>query len=79
MAKRSTVGPKGQITLPKDLREQYHLLEGEEVVLVEERDGILVKHPQESLRGRFRGRFDFEGLEDELREVRSEWTSKREA
>ena len=73
MAKRSVVGPKGQITLPKDLREQYHLLEGEEVVLVEEREGILVKHPQASLRGRFRGRFDLEGLEEDLRETRSEW------
>ena len=79
MAKRSTVGPKGQITLPKVLSERYHLLEGVEVVLVEEWDGILVKHPQESLRGRFRGRFDLKGLEGELREVRSEWTSEREA
>ena len=78
MTKRSTVGPEGQITLPDDLRERYHLLEGEEVVLVEEREGILVKHP-ESLRGRFRGRFDLKGLEEELREVRSEWTSEREA
>ena len=72
MAKRSVVGPKGQITLPKDLREQYHLLEGEEVVLVEEREGILVKHPQTSLRGRFRGKFDLVGLEKDLREIRSE-------
>ncbi|MDG6970287.1 MAG: AbrB/MazE/SpoVT family DNA-binding domain-containing protein [Nitrososphaerota archaeon] len=74
MAKRSVVGPKGQITLPKDLREQYHLLEGEEVVLVEEREGILVRHPQGSLRGRFRGKLDLEGVEEDLRGIRAEWT-----
>jgi AbrB family looped-hinge helix DNA binding protein len=73
MAKHSVVSPKGQITLPKDLREQSRLLEGEEVVLIEEREGILVKHAQTSLRGRFRGKFDLEGLEDDLREIRSEW------
>ena len=73
MAKRSIVGPKGQITLPKELREQYHLLEGEEVVLVEEAEGVLVRHRPTTLRGRFRGKLDLEELDKEVKTLRSKW------
>jgi AbrB family looped-hinge helix DNA binding protein len=41
---KSVVGPKGQITIPKELREKYHLLQGEEVLLVAQQDGVLLKH-----------------------------------
>lgn len=74
MAKRSIVGPKGQITLPKELREQYHLLEGEEVVLVEEAEGVLVRHRPAALRGRFRGRLDLDGVDQDVRDIRAKWT-----
>jgi AbrB family looped-hinge helix DNA binding protein len=73
MAKRSVVGPKGQITLPKEMREEYHLLEGEEVILVEDAEGILVKHPPPALRGRLRGKLDVRGLEEDTRELRAKW------
>ena len=39
MVNKSIVGPKGQITLPKAIREKYHLLEGEEVFLVPQEEG----------------------------------------
>ncbi|MDG6910020.1 MAG: AbrB/MazE/SpoVT family DNA-binding domain-containing protein [Nitrososphaerota archaeon] len=74
MAKQSVVGPKGQITLPKEMREHYHLLEGEEVVLVEEAEGVLVRHRPAGLRGRFRGRMDLNGLDRDVRELREKWT-----
>ena len=74
MPQKSIVGPKGQITIPKDLRERYHLLQGEEVVLVEQRDGVLLKHGGTSLRGRLRGKLDLEGVESDIRKIREEWT-----
>jgi AbrB family looped-hinge helix DNA binding protein len=73
MANKSIVGPKGQITIPKSLREKYHLLEGEEVVLVAREEGVLVRHPSSSLRGRLRGKLDTAGLEKDIEKVREQW------
>ena len=70
---RSKIGPKGQVTIPKELREKYHLLEGEDVVVVPSAEGVLVKHPTTSLRGRLRGKINTEGLEDELKRIRKQW------
>jgi AbrB family looped-hinge helix DNA binding protein len=74
MPQKSVVGPKGQITIPKELRERYHLLQGEEVVLVAQRDGVLLKHGGAPLRGWLRGKLDTDGLEDDVRKLRQEWT-----
>ncbi|HYB04348.1 MAG TPA: AbrB/MazE/SpoVT family DNA-binding domain-containing protein [Nitrososphaerales archaeon] len=73
MAAKSTIGPKGQITLPKAIREKYHLLEGEEVVLVPQEEGVLVKHTPNTLRGKFRGRLDIEGFERDVKRIHKEW------
>ncbi|MDA4137280.1 MAG: AbrB/MazE/SpoVT family DNA-binding domain-containing protein [Thaumarchaeota archaeon] len=73
MGNKSIVGPKGQITIPKSLREKYHLLEGEEVVLVAREEGVLVRHPSSSLRGRLRGKLDTEGMEKDIEKVRDQW------
>lgn len=70
---RSTVGPKGQITLPKDLRESLHLLEGEGVVIFEEGGSIQVKHPEVSLRGRLRNALDYRALERDVEHIRAAW------
>jgi len=70
---RSKIGPKGQVTIPKDLREKYHLLEGEDVVVVPSAEGVLVKHPTASFRGRLKGKINTEGLEDELKRIRKQW------
>ncbi len=73
MANRSTVGPKGQITIPKELRDRYHLHEGEEVILLPGVEGVLIKHPNSNLRGRLRGKIDVPGFEKDLKELRKQW------
>jgi AbrB family looped-hinge helix DNA binding protein len=73
MTNKSIVGPKGQITIPKELREKYHLHEGEEVVLVGEEEGVMVKHPPSSLRGRLRGRIELAGIEEDVKKLRLKW------
>lgn len=69
-----TISSKGQITLPKALREKYHLTEGEEAIVLPARDGILVKHKKLSLRGILAGKIDTEGFEKDLKKLRREWT-----
>jgi AbrB family looped-hinge helix DNA binding protein len=73
MAAKSIVGPKGQITLPKAIREKYHLLEGEEVVFVPKVEGVLLKHTQSSLRGKFRGKLDLGEFEKDIKQIHREW------
>ncbi len=73
MVVRSTVGPKGQVTIPKELREKYHLLEGEDVMVVASAEGVLIKHPPTSLRGRLRGKIIIQGLEEEIKRIRKQW------
>lgn len=73
MPHRSVVGPKGKVTIPKELREKYHLLEGEAVVILPASDGILLKHPQIALRGRLKGKIDLRGLEEDLKDLRKQW------
>jgi len=73
MVVRSTVGPKGQVTIPKELREKYHLLEGEDVVVVASAEGVLIKHPPASLRGRLKGKINIQGLEEEIKQIRKQW------
>jgi AbrB family looped-hinge helix DNA binding protein len=73
MKKRATVGPKGQVTIPKELREKYHLHEGEEVIISSGQEGVVLKHPPSTLRGFLKGKLDLESFEDELRRLRKEW------
>jgi len=72
--KTVTVSSKGQITLPKDLRERFHLLEGEQATVAPTADGILIKHRQVSLRGLLRGRIDAESFGGAVRRLRKEWS-----
>ncbi len=73
MVVRSTVGPKGQVTIPKELREKYHLLEGEDVMVVASSEGVLIKHPPTSLRGRLKGKINIKDLEEEIKQIREHW------
>jgi AbrB family looped-hinge helix DNA binding protein len=73
MVVRSTVGPKGQVTIPKELREKYHLLEGENVIVVPSAEDVLIKHPPTSLRGRLKGKMNIQGLEEEMRKIRKQY------
>ena len=74
MAKSVTVSSKGQITLPKELREKYHLSEGQTAIVLDAGEGILVKHGRASLRGVLKGKIDLEGFEQDLRKLRREWS-----
>ena len=74
MAKGVTISSKGQITLPKELREKYHLKEGEEALIVDAGDGILLKHGRTSPRGILEGKIDSKGFEEDLKKLRKEWT-----
>ncbi len=70
---KSRVGPKGQITIPKELRDRYHLKEGEEVMILPSEEGILVKHPKATLRGYLKGKLNVKGIESDVKELRSQW------
>ncbi|MHB8395952.1 MAG: AbrB/MazE/SpoVT family DNA-binding domain-containing protein [Thermoplasmataceae archaeon] len=74
MAKSATISSKGQITLPKRLREKYHLREGEVVLILDAGEGLLIKHSPGTLRGLLKGKIDVKGFEDDLNELRSEWS-----
>ncbi len=39
------LGPKGQIVIPKILREAYGIYPQQEVIIKEEREGVLIKKP----------------------------------
>ncbi len=65
-----TVSSKGQITLPKEYREGYHLLEGEEVLMLPVSERILIRHNNTTLRGMLKGKIDLKGFEEDIRALR---------
>lgn len=71
MAQR--IGPKGQVVVPKEIRDQLGLVPGTEVVVTYERGAAVVRPVGEvpPLRGTMAGR----GLLDELRRMR--WGAAR--
>jgi len=73
MAHSVTVSSKGQITLPKPLRDRHHMNEGEVVLILDSEEGILIRHGRSTLRGVLKGRFDSEGFERDLKKLRKEW------
>ena len=73
MAHSSTISSKGQITLPKPLRDRHRLKEGDVVLILDADEGILIRHGRSSLRGILRGQIDSEEFEKDLRKLRKEW------
>ena len=76
MTYESKVTSKGQITIPKELREKYNIKVGDRVVLIPEEDGILIKHrvsPLASLRGLFRKEIDLKKADSFIKELRRKW------
>ena len=73
MVKKVTISSKGQITLPKDLRDKYHLSHGESVIVSDSGEGIIIRHGKGSLRGMLKGKVDTEGFEKDVRGLREEW------
>lgn len=70
---------KGQITIPKSLREQYELHDGEPIVLIPVENGIMVKRrcDMKSLRGSIK-EIDVEKASKFIRKLRSEWRIKKD-
>ncbi|MCL5882247.1 MAG: AbrB/MazE/SpoVT family DNA-binding domain-containing protein [Candidatus Thermoplasmatota archaeon] len=73
MVKKIIISSKGQITLPKDLRDKYHLSCGESVIVSDSGDGIIIRHSKGTLRGMLKGKVDTEGFEKDVRGLREEW------
>jgi AbrB family looped-hinge helix DNA binding protein len=73
MAHSSTVSSKGQITLPKTLRDRHHLKEGETVLILDSEDGIVIRHGRSALRGMLRDQINADEFEKELKKLRKEW------
>jgi AbrB family looped-hinge helix DNA binding protein len=69
----ATISSKGQITLPKRYRDDLHLIEGEEVLILRTDEGILIKHKKSPLRGILAGKIDATGFQKDLDELRKEW------
>lgn len=74
MAKTSIVSSKGQITLPKELRDKHHLSEGATVLILETEEGVLVRPSRKTLRGLLKGKIDPSSADREVRKLRKEWT-----
>jgi AbrB family looped-hinge helix DNA binding protein len=70
------VSPKGQIVIPKRLRDKLGIREGEKVTLEEAGEAILVmkkvKRPVQAMRGLFKGKTKKSSVEL-VREIRDEW------
>ncbi len=81
MSYQSKMTSKGQVTIPKDLRDRFGLKEGEEVLMVPENEGILLKHRMDSmrsLRGLLREEVDLKKASTFIGKVRREWRVERE-
>jgi AbrB family looped-hinge helix DNA binding protein len=69
------ISKKGQITIPKELREEYNFEEEVEIILISTSQGILMKpksHGLRQLRGLFK-EIDFEKAEEIIKKERSKW------
>ena len=67
---------KGQITIPKKLRDRFHLVKGELAILLPSEEGIILKHqpnPLKELRGLMRKEVDLEKAAIFVRKLREEW------
>lgn len=73
MVKKVTISSKGQITLPKDLRDKYHMSCGERVIVYDSGKGIIIRHEKVILHGILKGKVDTEGLEKYIKDLRKEW------
>ena len=70
--KKVTISSKGQITLPKDLRDKYHMRCGERVIVSDSGEGIIIRHEKVTLRGILKGKVDTEGFEQDIKDLRKE-------
>jgi AbrB family looped-hinge helix DNA binding protein len=72
---KAKISKKGQITIPKELREKFSLKENSELILVPTKDGILVRAKSQglqTLRGFFQ-ELNFEEIEQSIQDERRKW------
>ena len=72
---KAKISKKGQITIPKELREKFSLKENSELILVPMKDGILVRaksHGLQTLHGFFQ-ELNFEEMEQSIQDERRKW------
>ncbi len=67
---------KGQIVLPAELRDEFHLSKGDKL-LVEKREDEIVLKPISSL-SKLKGIDDIEDASEELKKIRGEWDQEFE-
>ncbi|MDP2846163.1 MAG: AbrB/MazE/SpoVT family DNA-binding domain-containing protein [Candidatus Methanoperedens sp.] len=72
-AYRSKITSKGQITIPKAIRDLLHLLKGDEVVLLPTESGVILKRETASLRGIWKGKLTKKEIDEGIKEIRSKW------
>ncbi len=72
-AYRSKITSKGQITIPKAIRDLLHLLKGDEIILVPTEKGVILKRETTSLRGIWTGELTEKEINDGIKEIRSKW------
>ena len=79
---KARVGPKGQIVIPKVLRDEYNISPGDDVIMREDHQAIVIEKPQdpvEALRElakklKIRKRVDVHAIEEEYEE---RWGKKK--
>lgn len=66
-----SVGTKGQVVIPKHIRDELHILPGQEMLFETRGEEIVLrKSPRDSLKGRFAGSALTDILMDERRKER---------
>jgi AbrB family looped-hinge helix DNA binding protein len=74
--KKVKVSLKGQIVIPKVVREKVGIKEGDEVIVESSEEGIIIvkkpKEPVREMRGLFKGKFKESSIEL-VKELRKEW------
>ncbi len=76
MPYQAKITSKGQISIPKELRERFQLREGEEVLLIPGDEVIILKpglNPMRRLRGVLREEVDLNKASEFIRKTRREW------
>jgi AbrB family looped-hinge helix DNA binding protein len=72
-AYRSKITSKGQITIPKAIRDLLHLLKGDEVILLPTEKGVILKRETVSLRGIWKDELTEKEINEGIKEIRSRW------
>ena len=73
---KGKVSTKGQVTIPKDFREAYNIKPGDDVFMIKDRDGILIKKKNSNLRvlrGLLSDEIDLQKAENFINAERRKW------